>query len=89
MFFNALSEMLKEQNIQVNQAECGKSGIELSDIYYYQAIVLDLGLPDMTGSDFLNELRKNGDEMPVIVLYGQTEIEAQLLGECGGHRLVI
>ena len=32
----------------------------------------------MTGSDILNELRKNGDETPVIVLSGQTEIEVRL-----------
>jgi DNA-binding response OmpR family regulator len=47
VFANALSEMLEEQNIQVDQAECGESGHELADIYDYQAIVLDLGLPDM------------------------------------------
>ena len=78
VFANALSEMLEEQNIQVDQATCGKSGHELADIYDYEAILLDLGLPDMTGSDVLNELRKNGDETPVIVLSGQTEIETRL-----------
>ena len=78
VFANALSEMLEEQNIQVDQATCGKSGHELADIYDYEAILLDLGLPDMTGSDVLNELCKNGDETPVIVLSGQTEIETRL-----------
>ena len=78
VFANALSEMLEGQNIQVDQATCGKSGHELADIYDYEAILLDLGLPDMTGSDVLNELCKNGDETPVIVLSGQTEIETRL-----------
>ena len=78
VFANAISEMLEEQNIQVDQATCGKSGHELADIYDYEAILLDLGLPDMTGSDVLNELRKNGDETPVIVLSSQTEIETRL-----------
>ena len=78
VFANALSEMLEGQNIQVDQATCGKSGHELADIYDYEAILLDLGLPDMTGSDVLNELSKNGDETPVIVLSGQTEIETRL-----------
>jgi len=32
----------------------------------------------VTGSDVLNELRKNGDETPFIILSGQTEIEARL-----------
>ena len=30
---NALSKMLEEQNMQVNQAECHGSGHELADIY--------------------------------------------------------
>ena len=42
-FANARSEMLEEQNIQVDQAECGGSGHELADIYDYQAIVPNLG----------------------------------------------
>ena len=32
----------------------------------------------MTGSDVLNKLRKNGDETPLIILSGQTEIKARL-----------
>ena len=78
VFANALSEMLEEQNIQVEQAECGVSGHELADIFDYQAIILNLGPPDMTGSDVLKELRENGDETPVIILSGQTEFEARL-----------
>ena len=78
VFSNALSEILGDQIIQVDKAECGETGIELADIYDYRAIVLDLGLPDMTGSDVLNELRKNGDQTPVVILSGQTEIEARL-----------
>ena len=35
VFANALSEMLEEQNIQVDQAECGGSDHELADIYDY------------------------------------------------------
>ena len=78
VFANALSEMLEEQNIQVDQTTFSKSGHELADIYDYEAILLDLGLPDTTSSDVLNELRKNGDETPVIVLSSQTEIETRL-----------
>ena len=51
--------------MQVDQAECGETGIELADICDYQAIILGLGLQDMTGSDILDELRKNGDPTPV------------------------
>ena len=39
---------------------------------------MDLGLPDLTGNNVLNELGKNGDQTPVVILSGQTEIEARL-----------
>ena len=61
----------------------------MADIYDYHAIVLNHGLLDMSGSDVLNELRKNGDETPVIILSGQTEIEARLSDECGGCRVIL
>ena len=47
VFSNALSEILEDQNIQVDQAECGETGIELAHICDYQAIVLDLGPSNM------------------------------------------
>ena len=34
----------------------------------YEAIVLDLGLPDRDGSDWLSALRRGGDGRPVLVL---------------------
>ena len=74
VFANALNEMLEEQNVQVGQAECGGSGHEPADIYDYQAIVLSLGLPDISGSDVLNGLCKNEDETPDIILSGQTRL---------------
>ena len=40
----------------------------------------------MNGGDVLNELRKNSDETPVIILLGQTEIQARLTClNLGGH----
>ena len=50
MFSNALSEILEKQNIQVDQAESAKSGIELADICDCRTIFLDLNVPDTTGS---------------------------------------
>ncbi|MEC8545784.1 MAG: hypothetical protein VXY43_02855 [Pseudomonadota bacterium] len=43
----------------------------------------------MSGSDVLNELRKNGDETPVIILSGHTEIEARLSDGCGRCRVIL
>lgn len=44
----------------------------------YDLILLDLGLPDISGADFYSQLRKVDSEVPVIVLSGQTDIEKKV-----------
>lgn len=73
-----LCSLLEERGIHVDEADRGEDGLELSDLYEYQAVVLDLGLPDMAGGDVLLNLRKGGNKVPVLVLSGKTEIEARL-----------
>ena len=39
----------------------------------YDALVLDLGLPDGNGSEFCARLRKNGVKIPILILTGSDE----------------
>lgn len=41
----------------------------------YEAIVLDLGLPDRDGSDWLKERRRNGDSRPILVLTARDSVD--------------
>jgi DNA-binding response OmpR family regulator len=41
----------------------------------YDSIVLDLGLPDIDGTDWLNALRRRGDNRPVLVLTARDAAE--------------
>ena len=72
------AKCLKTKIFRSTRPNAAEAAMKWANIYDYQAIFLNLGLPDMTGSDVSNELRKNGDETPVIILSGQTEIEARL-----------
>lgn len=51
-------------------AESGNDGIEMIKFYEYDAIILDLMLPDMTGFDLLDFMRSLKTKVPVIVLSG-------------------
>lgn len=46
----------------------------------YELILLDLNLPDGRGLDFLKELRRDGNQVPVIILTAQDQISARIEG---------
>jgi len=46
----------------------------------YEAIILDLGLPKVSGLELLKEIRKRGDDTPVIILTAQDGVEDRIKG---------
>lgn len=74
----SLCEALEEEGMHIDQADRGKDGLELAGLYEYQAMVLDLGLPDMRGDEVLLNLRQQNPHLSVLILSGETEIESRL-----------
>ena len=52
----------------VDSAEDGEEGHFLGDTEPYDAVVLDIGLPKMDGISVLEDWRRNGRVMPVLIL---------------------
>ena len=52
----------------VDRAFDGEEGHFLGDTEHYDAVVLDVGLPNMDGISVLREWRKNSRTMPVLIL---------------------
>jgi two-component system KDP operon response regulator KdpE len=63
----ALRTILSQQNYQVTTASTGEEGLALATAVQPDIIILDLGLPDMTGVMVCQQLREWTD-LPVIVL---------------------
>jgi DNA-binding response OmpR family regulator len=63
-----LSEGLRKSGFAVEHAADGTTGYELGRSEEFDAVILDLGLPDMQGVDVLKRWRKGGREMPVLIL---------------------
>ncbi|MEX2407904.1 MAG: response regulator transcription factor, partial [Rhodovibrionaceae bacterium] len=49
-------------------AKNGAEGLELAKRDYYDAILLDVGLPDMDGREVCRLMRRNGVKSPIIML---------------------
>lgn len=72
--------LLSEMGLDADIASSGRAGLKLADKNVYAALLVDLGLPDMSGLDVITEIRGRPDEkssMPIIVL------------TAGGHRETI
>ena len=63
-----LVEALKEAGYAVDSARDGEEGHFLGDTEPYDAVVLDIGLPKMDGLSVLEQWRKDGRKMPVLLL---------------------
>lgn len=74
----SLTDRLEDQGFHVDEADRGEDALELSDLYEYQIMVLDLGLPDMSGDEVLQNLRAKNEQLPVLVLSGEADVEARL-----------
>jgi two-component system OmpR family response regulator len=63
-----LKEALTEAGYAVDVAFDGEEGHYLGDTEPYDAVVLDIGLPQMDGLSVLEEWRRAGKAMPVLLL---------------------
>jgi two-component system cell cycle response regulator CtrA len=72
--------MLRSEGLNVYTTGLGGEGVDLSKLYDYDIIVLDLSLPDMSGYDVLRALRVNKVRTPILVLSGLSAIENKIKG---------
>lgn len=71
---------LEKQNICVDLAYTGAEGEEMAYITSYDAILLDLNLPDKDGLAILTFLREQQIETPIIIVTARDEIEERAKG---------
>lgn len=76
---NSLSVIFEEQHWICDAVHLGEDGIEMHRMYDYDVIILDLGLPDLSGMEVLLNLRAHKTtskkSAPVIVLSAYKEVE--------------
>ena len=77
----SLSEQLQlhEEFVTV-EAGTSKEGLERAKGEYFDAILLDVGLPDGDGRDLCRVMRRNGVKAPIIMLTAQESDADQILG---------
>lgn len=80
MMARSIVLMLDRAGIQHQAVAMGEAGIELARLYDFDAIVLDLSLPDIYGYEVLKQLRSARVATPVMIVSGDTELATKVNG---------
>lgn len=80
MLGKALERGLTEAGHRCDWARNGRRGLDLASSQKYEAIVLDLTLPELPGLELLQSLRKSGNATPVLVLTALGSVDERVKG---------
>ena len=75
-----IARALRENSYAVDVAETGEKGLEQAIDVTYDAILLDVRLPGMSGLEVCRELRQQGIEAPVLMLTARGLVEHRVAG---------
>ncbi len=65
---------------QVAVTTSGVEGLEKALAEKFDAIILDLGLPDLDGLSICKQLREEGNTVPILILTGKNQINDRIIG---------
>jgi two-component system cell cycle response regulator CtrA len=70
--------LLRADAMCVDSAELGEDGLDIARHYDYDVIVLDLGLPDLSGFEVVRRLRSAKLATPVVIVSGSAALEDKI-----------
>src|SRR3989344_4571451 len=77
---NCLKDILIENNYLVDVVQDGVSAIEFFKKKQPDLVILDLGLPKVTGESVLVEIKKTYSDLPVIILTAKNQTSDVIKG---------
>jgi two-component system, sensor histidine kinase and response regulator len=77
LVLSILSSLLSESHYEVETAENGKQALVILDDSF-DLLLSDLEMPEMSGLELLESLRKSKNNIPVVILTGNQEISVAL-----------
>ncbi|MEW9899800.1 EAL domain-containing protein [Chitinivorax sp. PXF-14] len=75
---NSLRDLLRCIPLDVHCAGSGREAIALLQQHRFDLALLDLGLPDMSGHQIMDQIRAHGQDPEIIVVSGNTDIDSAI-----------
>ncbi len=77
---DSLMRLLCRSNHVVTHEDNGQRADHVLTVQQFDLVILDMGLPDMEGSEILRRLRHRGVKVPVLVLTARDKVEDRVQG---------
>src|ERR1035441_2717839 len=75
-----LMRSLRMEGYEVRVAEDGTAALEQAHGFLPDLVVLDLGLPGIDGIEVAKELRRQSDDVPILILTARDAVESRVEG---------
>ena len=71
---------LTQAGFTVDWVKDGKAGLAAVSAGWHELIILDLGLPGISGQELLSTLRKDGHDIPILILTARDTVDQRIAG---------
>ncbi len=75
-----LQRYLREQGFLVSAAKDAKDAMSFLEIYKVDIMIVDVMMPNMTGVEFLEKIRREDNQIPVILLTAMGDAKDRIIG---------
>jgi two-component system OmpR family response regulator len=80
MIGEGLVRILRDEGMQVDWMRDGLSGQQALESGSYNLALLDLGLPELSGTDILQSIRAGGNDIPLLILTARDAEDDRVTG---------
>lgn len=77
---NTIISFLEEDGYCCEQAETFRLGLEKLDIYHYDCLLVDIGLPDGNGLSLIKELKEQHPDTGIIIISAKNSLDDKIAG---------
>jgi DNA-binding NtrC family response regulator len=74
-FMDVLAERMRDRGMQVSTTTSPVEALDRAEAESFDAVILDLMMPEMNGLDALTRLREKNPDLQVILLTGHATVE--------------
>jgi DNA-binding response OmpR family regulator len=77
---NSITEYLQKENYLCEAVYTFEHALEKINLYHYDCIILDIGLPDGSGMDLIHALKDNKSETGIIIVSARNSLDDKVAG---------